>query len=213
MLDRFEENQENDEYIQKAMTCGVRIRNHGDDARFKAQVDGFKEILEGYNQNEAEVDLGPTQPLLNIKTQTETAKKSKESLDKDMLPRMTKLAAQSSEQSTKLNFMKELSSPGRRSTAKIGLQKMTTKDKDDKIVRDQTEKQPFVFTMNQKKRHKPRIGHRFNQEGRVTKVRINGEDVEEFNEAEVQLGNLTAYERGLYFRFGIEALLKEKIIQ
>ena len=67
MLDKYEINLENDEYIQKALTCGVKIRNHGECARFKRKVDGFKDILENYNKEKEEEQLA-TQTCLNIKT-------------------------------------------------------------------------------------------------------------------------------------------------
>ena len=35
MLDALEQMQDSEEYIQKAFTCGVKIKNHGFDAKFK----------------------------------------------------------------------------------------------------------------------------------------------------------------------------------
>ena len=41
------------------MTCGVKIRNHGNCQRFKNNVDSFKDILENYNKDN-EDELLPT---------------------------------------------------------------------------------------------------------------------------------------------------------
>ena len=38
----------NEECIEKAMTAGVRIRNHGDDQYFKSRVHLYERVLEDY---------------------------------------------------------------------------------------------------------------------------------------------------------------------
>ena len=54
MIDKREDLVLIEEYIEKAMTAGVKISNHGDDIHFKQKVDSFKEVIEEYvkHQNE-----------------------------------------------------------------------------------------------------------------------------------------------------------------
>ena len=40
---------ETQEYIERAMTCGVPIINHGDDQEFKQKVDSFNNLLLKYH--------------------------------------------------------------------------------------------------------------------------------------------------------------------
>ena len=61
MLTQLEANEENDDYIMKALTCGVKLRNHGNDPVFHAKVDRFAEILESLRQKES-IILAPVSP-------------------------------------------------------------------------------------------------------------------------------------------------------
>ena len=45
MIEKREENLENEEYIDLARTVGVKVRNHGDQTHFRNQVDGYKGII------------------------------------------------------------------------------------------------------------------------------------------------------------------------
>ena len=45
MIDKREEIMEIQEYVEKALTQGIKIRNHGSDPEFQREVDeGFKRI-------------------------------------------------------------------------------------------------------------------------------------------------------------------------
>ena len=52
MLAQLEANVENESYIMKALTCGVKIRNHGNDPIFHSKVDKFAEILDSLRKDE-----------------------------------------------------------------------------------------------------------------------------------------------------------------
>lgn len=45
MIDQLEKNIDVNQYIQDALTCGVKINNHGDCSYFRKRVDRFKEIF------------------------------------------------------------------------------------------------------------------------------------------------------------------------
>ena len=54
MLSALEANWENESYIMKALTCGVKLRNHGNNPRFHAKVDKFAKILDSLRQHECD---------------------------------------------------------------------------------------------------------------------------------------------------------------
>ena len=52
LLDKGADYDETREYIERAMTCGVPIINHGEDEDFKQKVDSFNNLLFKYNSQQ-----------------------------------------------------------------------------------------------------------------------------------------------------------------
>ena len=79
MIDKREDNIEIDEYIEKAMTAGVKVQNHGDDMHFKHKVDSFKEVMDSYikKQNDIQEEVfNPTNLKLDATIGISKTKKS-----------------------------------------------------------------------------------------------------------------------------------------